>query len=104
MPAPLRMSAREARASFSDLLGRVFYTGEPVIIEKKGRPFAVVISPADYEALEKGREQAFAVIDGIRARNSDRDSAEIEKDVTEAVASVRQEMYDERKKRAASRR
>jgi hypothetical protein len=29
-----RMSAREARANFSDLLGQVFYTKEAVIVEK----------------------------------------------------------------------
>jgi len=103
MPVPLRMSAREARANFGDLLGRVFYTREPVIIEKKGRPFAVVISPEDYEAFWKEREQAFAVIDKIRARNSDKDPDEVEKDVTAVVETVRQEMYDERKKRASGR-
>jgi antitoxin YefM len=98
MPAPVRMSTREARANFSDMLGRVHYTKEPVIIEKKGRPFAVVISPDDYEAFAREREQGFAAVDAIRARNSSQDTAEVENDVTEAVESVRQEMHDERKK------
>ena len=103
MPGPLRMSAREARANFGDLLGRVFYTREPVIIEKKGRPFAVVISPEAYEAFSKEREQGFSTIDQIRARNSDKDPDEVEKDVTAVVETVRQEMYDEQKKRASGR-
>ena len=101
--AALRMSAREARANFSDLLGRVFYTRQPVIIEKKGRPFAVVISPQDYESLWKEREQAFAVVDSIRERNSDQDPEEVEKDVTAVVEAVREEMYEKRSKRNTGR-
>ena len=103
MPAPRRMSAREARANFGDLLGRVYYTKEPVIIEKKGRPFAVVISPEDYEAFARDREQAFAVIDRIRERNRSQGPTEVERDVTAVVETVRQEMNDNRKKRPSGR-
>ena len=39
------MSVREARAKFSDLLGSVHYTNQPVIIERNGKPYAVVIGP-----------------------------------------------------------
>ena len=92
--AVLKMSVREARSNFSDLLARVFYTREPVIIEKKGRAFAVVISAQDYEAFWKAHTEAFAVIDGIRARNGDKDIDEVERDVTAAVEAVRQESYD----------
>lgn len=42
-----RMSAKEARDNFSDLLGLVHYSKEPVIVEKWGRPFVVVLSPED---------------------------------------------------------
>lgn len=38
-----RISAEEARDNFDDLLGSVRYGGQPVIVEKKGRPLAVVI-------------------------------------------------------------
>ncbi len=94
--AVLKMSVRDARANFGDLLARVFYTREPVIIEKNGRAFAVVISAQDYEAFWKERTKAFAVIDGIRARNSDKDVDEVERDVTAAVEAVRQKSYDKR--------
>lgn len=69
---------------------------EPVIIKKKGRPFAVVISPEEYQAIQKEREQAWSVIDRIRGRNADKDPEEVEKDVTAAVEAVRQELYEER--------
>ena len=65
-----------------------------MIMMKKGRPSAVV-APEDFEALTKEREQGFSAIDRIRARNSDKEPAEVEKDVTEVVETVRQEMCDE---------
>ena len=46
-----RMSAREARNNFSDVLGSVYYSKEAIIVEKQGRPFAVVVSVDDYEQL-----------------------------------------------------
>lgn len=48
-----RMSVRDARANFSDLIGAVLYTKEPVIIERKGRPAAVVISTEQFERYQE---------------------------------------------------
>ena len=39
------MSVREARAHFADVLGSVYHTGEPVVVERNGKPVAVLISP-----------------------------------------------------------
>ncbi len=95
--SPRRMSAREARANFGDLLGLVYYTKEPVIVERKGRPFAVVISPEDYEVLRKQREQASARIDKVQERNADKDPDEVLADVTAEVEAVRRERYEQKK-------
>ena len=94
--SPRRMSVREARANFSDLLGSVHYTKEPVIVEKQGRPFAVVISTEDFDRLTQAREEFVAVVDRIRSRNADLDPAEILRDVTVEVEAVRQEMHEKR--------
>lgn len=99
-----RMSAREARANFSDLLGIVHYTKEPVIVEKKGRPFAVVISPEQYERLRREQEEDWAILDRLAERNANKDPAEAEKDVTAAVEAVRQEVYEKGKRAIKSRR
>jgi antitoxin YefM len=90
-----RMSAREARANFSDVLGRVYYTKEPVVVEKKGRPFAVVISPEDYEWLLAEREKDWSVIQSVQERNADKDPNEVLRDVTAEVEAVRQQAYEE---------
>ena len=86
-----RMSAKEARNNFSDLLGLVYYSKEVVIVEKRGRPFAVVISPEDYERLLKEREERFAVFDDIRAKNPDVTLQEAQADAAREIAALRQE-------------
>ena len=43
----------EARASLSELLDDVEATHEHIVITRKGRPAAVVVSPDDWEALEE---------------------------------------------------
>jgi len=85
------MSAQEARAKFADLLGLVYYGKEPVIIEKQGRAFAVVISPEDYERLLKEREEKFKVFDELRAKNVDMTTEQAEEEAAREVATLRQE-------------
>lgn len=97
-----RMSVRDARANFSDLLGSVHYTNQPVIIEKKGKPFAVVISPGQFEGLERWIERAWETVDRISARNADKDPDEVLRDVTRLVEEVRAQM-DEEERQAAKR-
>lgn len=99
-----RMSSKEARDNFADLLGSVYYTKEPVIVEKKGKPVAVLISTEQFETLERSREQFWATVDQIRQRNADKDPDEVLADVTREVEAVRQEMYEERQRKAAGSR
>ncbi|HET8631910.1 MAG TPA: type II toxin-antitoxin system Phd/YefM family antitoxin [Thermomicrobiales bacterium] len=94
------ISTAKARASFGDVVNAVYYTKEPVVVEKKGRPVAVIVNPEEYEALERAREaQAWALIEAVGARNADKDPDELMADVTAEVEAVRQEMYDERTRR-----
>jgi prevent-host-death family protein len=69
------MSSREARANFADLLGSVYYSGEAVVVEKKGKPVAVMISPAAYQAWQESAARDGAVGEEVRADNADRDTA-----------------------------
>ena len=102
------MSAQQAWASFADLLGSVYYTKEAVVVEKKGKPVAVVISPEAYERVkqQEAREEAedWAVIERIGERNRDTDPDEVLADATAAVEEVRREMYEEQQRAAKDRR
>ncbi len=91
-----RMSSREARANFADLIGSVHYTREPVIVEKNGKPVAVVISPEQFDAQERARERAWAAIDEIRAENAHLDPDEVYREITDIVEDVRRETREER--------
>ncbi len=89
------VNVTQVRDNLSEILGRVKYGEEIVTIEKKGKPYAVIISPEQYEAYQKAaKEKLFAVVDKIQARNTQYSEEEVMKDVTEAVEEVRQEMYE----------
>lgn len=99
-----RMSSQEASANFAELLGQVYDTKEPIIVEKQGKAVAVVINPEEYERYQQwARERFFEVVREIQERNADKTEEEVLADVTEAVEAVRQEKY-EREHPAARRR
>jgi len=86
---PRRMSAREARDKFADLVGSVHYGGEEIIVERSGRPVAAVIPVTTYERLVAERRARFEVLDRIRSRVPELSPEQIETDVTKAVTRVR---------------
>lgn len=83
------LGAREARANFADLLGRVHYRGETVIVERSGKPMVAVIPIELYELLVAEREARFQVLDRLRERAPDVPEEEVLDDVAEAVAAIR---------------
>jgi prevent-host-death family protein len=99
-----KMSVGEARANFSELLGLVYYTKEPVLVERKGKPFAVVISPDQYAMLEKELERAWQTVDRVRERNAEKNPDEVFQDVTATVEAVRQEIHEEARRARPRRR
>jgi prevent-host-death family protein len=93
-----RISVREARANFSTLLGGVHYSQEAVIVERKGKPFAVVISPEQYQNLQKQQQAAALRLQELAERNADKDPDQVLAEVTKEVEAVRQERYEKQKK------
>jgi prevent-host-death family protein len=83
------ISAREARNSFADIMGSVRYGGEEVIVERSGRPMAALIPIDTYERLIAERRTRFEVIDQIRSSLPDAPAEEIQKDVDQAIDTVR---------------
>lgn len=51
-----KISATKARDNFADLLNRIQYRGEEFIIEKQGKPVAVIT--VVNKAIHKGRTKA----------------------------------------------
>ncbi|MBI3271171.1 MAG: type II toxin-antitoxin system Phd/YefM family antitoxin [Planctomycetes bacterium] len=47
-----KMDATKARADFSDTLNRVAYGGKRILLLRRGRPVAAMVTPEDLERLE----------------------------------------------------
>ncbi|WP_236630108.1 type II toxin-antitoxin system Phd/YefM family antitoxin [Thermus thermamylovorans] len=66
-----RLSATEARVHFGEVLRRVG-EGEVILVEGRGKPLAVILSPEAYERLKGEGEDPFRLIlsvnRGIRER------------------------------------
>ena len=83
------VGSREARNQFSHLIGEVHYGGQVVIVERSGRPMVAIIPIDDYERLVAEREARFQILEEIRRQVADLPLEEVERDVAEAIAAVR---------------
>jgi prevent-host-death family protein len=95
-----RMSAKEARDRFAEILGQVHYGKDTVIVEKQGKPVAAVISMEDYTQFTEARTEPFRVLDRIWARNHGADPAQVQADVDAARAEVRARARSKARRRA----
>jgi prevent-host-death family protein len=91
------VSTAEARATFGDVLNSVYYTKEPVVVQKKGKVVAVIISPEAFQRLQEADARDWAIIQAVGERNADQDPDEVLRDVTEEVEAVRRELAAERR-------
>lgn len=96
-----KVSAKEARDNFTDVLGMAYYGNQPVVVERKGRPFAVVINPQEYEKYEKykqaARKRILEIVEEIQKANKGTNYAEVMRDATEAVEQIRKKRYARQK-------
>jgi prevent-host-death family protein len=99
------VTAQEAEKNFRDVLGHLAADREPVVVEDRGEPVAVVISPDDFARFRRDREaDGWAVVRELREANADKDPDEVYEDITRIVEEVRQEMHDERQRARSGRR
>jgi prevent-host-death family protein len=52
----MRISIGQVKRDISDLVNRVSYGRERIILTSRGRPKAALVSIADYEQLQQGEE------------------------------------------------
>ena len=93
-PVTQTLNVTEARQQFNQLLNKVFRKETRVVVEKSGIPVAAIISAEDLEALrrlEEERKKDFAILDEIGEAFKDAPPEEIEREVTRAIARVREE-------------
>ena len=86
-----KVNALKARQQLGQLLEEVYYRGDQYIIERAGKPMAVVVPVWQFEQWQQRREQFFAMIEAVHARNAEVPSEVIEQEIAEAVHAVRQQ-------------
>lgn len=85
-----KLSAVDARKQLGEILDGVYYRGDEVVIERAGKPMAVVVPARLYESIERSRERLFELIERTQKLNRDVDPAVIEAEIAEAIREVRQ--------------
>ncbi len=92
------VSAAEARAHLGDVLNGVYYTNEPVAVQKKGKTVAVIISPEQFARLQKEDAEKdardWAAIEQVQRANAHEDPDAIMAEVTAVVEEVRRERHE----------
>ncbi|HEU0014092.1 MAG TPA: type II toxin-antitoxin system prevent-host-death family antitoxin [Longimicrobium sp.] len=83
------MAVREARRKFSEMLGRVRYDGETVILESSGTPVAAVLPIGRYRQLMEQRAARFETVDAIQAGMPAYPEEEVEADIAAAIGALR---------------
>ena len=72
------MGVTEARSRFGEIVDKVHYQGDTVVLEKNGRPAAALISFALFEKFLKNREAAYQVVTEVQNQNQDLELSEDE--------------------------
>lgn len=92
------VSLDEFRRNLSDIVARVMYGDQTVIVQKHNKQGVIVISEQEYEKLRDPRkrfsskaewDRLFVFIDKIRARTPKLDPKKLEKIIDEEVKAVR---------------
>ena len=83
------ISALKARKNLGELLEEVYYRGDQYIIERAGKPMAAVVPLSQLESWLEKRAAFFNMVDEAREKNPKTKPATIEKEVAEAVRSIR---------------
>jgi prevent-host-death family protein len=99
------VSVVEARRMLSELLGRVAYAKERVVVERKGRPMAALVSMEDLRRLESleqdagavraRRQAALALADASRERIRLERNGQVLPDSAELLTVLREERVRE---------
>jgi prevent-host-death family protein len=89
------ITAMDLRRQPGRLLDRVYYKNESFLVERAGKPKAVLVPLREYREIQRRKTEArkllFQVIDEIRAVNVNKDPKEIEDNVATAIQEVRQQ-------------
>ena len=85
----LQISIGQVKRDLSELINKVAYGGERIVLTSRGKPKAVIVSVADYEQMTAQRKARFVVIREMQDAAPDLPFARVEKEVADTVKKVR---------------
>lgn len=90
------LGVTEVRSRFGEIVDRVQYQGDTVVLEKNGRPAAALIPIALFEKLLKNREAAYQVVEDVQTQNQplDMDEDELMDFLNESIHEARAQAKD----------
>jgi len=93
---PPTIAARDIQRGYKKVFDSVKKTKRPVVVMANNTPQAAIISLEmleEYNRLQ-AEQNAFALIDEIRAKNRGKNAESVYDEVTKLVEQVRQERYE----------
>src|SRR5579872_3916358 len=93
------VSAIAARKNLGELLESVYYKGDEIVVERSGKPMAVLIPLHQYERLEKQKSDFMQFLEKAWAnRPPVQDPKEEEAFILQEIEEMRREQYEQAKK------
>ena len=84
-----KITAVKARQNLGQIMNEVSLLGDDYMIERAGKPLAVIISVDKYQSIQAKRQEAISRLDRIREKMGDADPDTLEQLVDEAVRKSR---------------
>lgn len=95
------IGAFEARRNLGKMIEEAFYKKDSFIIERSGRPMAVLVSIEDYQKWRRlAKEQVLVMLESAQKRSAKAPTAAVERGVRDALKSLRQESRARKKVKA----
>ena len=95
------IGAFEARRNLGKMIEEAYYRKDSFIIERSGRPMAVLVSIEDYQKWQQlAKAQVLAMMESAQKRSAKNPAAEVERDVRDALKTLRQESRPRKKSKA----
>jgi prevent-host-death family protein len=85
----IQIGAKDARAKFAELLGRVGFGQAEIVIERSGKPMAALIPMDVYKQMVTEREARFSITDRIQGKQPDLPPEKVETDVNAMIIQAR---------------
>jgi prevent-host-death family protein len=88
------IGAYEARRRFGQLIEEAFYKKDSFIIERAGRPMAVLVPIEDYHKWQQlARDQVFRMVEQVWERTKEVPPEELEQDIAQALKTLQEQPH-----------